>query len=85
LFYTVLLIQPFGCKNPINDDDDDDDEQVVAAGFNSVLGVMIMVMAYCNIVFNPWIYMSKYDVVKLPLARLTKYNKVGNQQPPAAT
>jgi len=31
LFYIVLLIQPFGCKNPINheddDDDDDDDEQ----------------------------------------------------------
>jgi len=26
LFYIVLLIQPFACKNPINDDDDDDDE-----------------------------------------------------------
>jgi len=25
LFYIVLLIHPFGCKNPINDDDDDDD------------------------------------------------------------
>jgi len=22
----VLLIQPFGCKNPINDDNDDDDD-----------------------------------------------------------
>jgi len=26
LFYSVLLIQPYGCKNPINDDDDDDDD-----------------------------------------------------------
>jgi len=23
LFYTALLIQPYGCKNPINDGDDD--------------------------------------------------------------
>ena len=58
--------------------------QVVSARFNSIAGVLVVTLAYCNIVFSPWIYMAQYDVVKRPLANCIKCNKLDNQQPPAA-
>jgi len=58
--------------------------QVVTYGFESVVGIVIMVTAYCNILINPLIYATQYNVVKHPLANYCKCNKHDNQQPPAA-
>jgi len=58
--------------------------QVVPPRFNSIVGNLVMMAAFCNIVFSPWIYMAQYDVVKRPLANCMTSNKLDNQQPPAA-
>jgi len=31
-------MQPFGCKNPVNDDDDDDDDDIIGVGKLEWLG-----------------------------------------------